>query len=77
MNDYGISLKRQGHIAIITFERPAKQNAFDQHMFDCLDKVVTELKSSLPRVIVLTGAGDKAFCAGFDVNPENPLLSPS
>ena len=41
MNDYGISLKRQGHIAIITFERPAKQNAFDQHMFDCLDKVVT------------------------------------
>ena len=29
MNDYGISLKRQGHIAVITFERPAKQNALD------------------------------------------------
>jgi enoyl-CoA hydratase/carnithine racemase len=76
MKDYGISLKRQGHIAVITLERPAKQNALDGHMWDCLDKVVAELKHSLPRVIVLTGAGDKAFCTGFDVNPENPLLAP-
>jgi enoyl-CoA hydratase/carnithine racemase len=38
--------------------------------------VINELKESLPRVIILTGAGDKAFCAGFDVNPENPLLTP-
>ena len=76
MKDYGISLKRQGHIAVITLERPVKQNALDGHMWDCLDKVVAELKQSLPRVIVLTGAGNKAFCTGFDVNPENPLLVP-
>jgi enoyl-CoA hydratase/carnithine racemase len=76
MKDYGISLKRQGHLAVITLERPAKHNALDEHMWDCLDKVVAELKHSLPRVIVLTGDGDKAFCAGFDVNPENPLLKP-
>ena len=76
MMDYGINLKRQGHIAVITLNRPAKQNALDQHMWDCFDKVVAELKSSLPRVIVLNGAGDKAFCAGFDLNPENPLLKP-
>ena len=76
MKDYGISLQRQGHIAVITIDRPAKQNAFDQHMWDCMDKVVAELKRNLPRVIILTGAGDKAFCAGFDVNPENPLLMP-
>lgn len=76
MKDYGINLKWQGHIAVITLERPEKHNAFDQHMWDCLDKVVAELKDCLPRVIVLTGAGDKAFCAGFDVNPENPLLKP-
>lgn len=76
MNDYGIRLKREGHIAVVTFDRPAKHNVLDQHMWDCLDKVVSKLKSSLPRVVVLTGAGDKAFCAGFDVNPENPLLKP-
>jgi len=76
MNDYGVRLKRQGSIAVITFDRSAKQNAFDQHMWDCLDNVVRELTASLPRVIVLTGAGEKAFCTGFDVNPENPLLKP-
>lgn len=76
MNDYGISLKREGHIAVVTFNRPAKHNVLDQQMWDCLDKVVSELKSNLPRVVVLTGAGNKAFCAGFDVNPENPLLKP-
>lgn len=76
MKDYGITLKRQGHIAVITLDRPAKHNALDRHMWDCLDTVVEELRQSMPRVIVLTGAGDRAFCAGFDVNPENPLLTP-
>jgi enoyl-CoA hydratase/carnithine racemase len=76
MKDYGISIKRQEHIAIITLDRPEKHNALDKHMWDCLDKVVADLKQSLPRVIILTGAGEKAFCAGFDVNPENPLLTP-
>jgi enoyl-CoA hydratase/carnithine racemase len=76
MMDYGVSLKRQGHIAVITIDRPAKRNAFDRYMWDSLDNVVVELKTSLPRVIILTGAGDQAFCAGFDVNPENPLLKP-
>ncbi|PKN10112.1 MAG: hypothetical protein CVU72_02270, partial [Deltaproteobacteria bacterium HGW-Deltaproteobacteria-7] len=52
------------------------QNAFDRHMWDCLDQVTAELALSLPRVIILTGAGNKAFSAGFDVNPENPLLRP-
>jgi enoyl-CoA hydratase/carnithine racemase len=76
MKDYGISLKRQEHIAIVTLDRPGKHNALDRHMWDCLDKTVAELGQNLPRVIVLTGAGSKAFCAGFDVNPENPLLTP-
>ncbi|MEE9912770.1 MAG: enoyl-CoA hydratase/isomerase family protein [Deltaproteobacteria bacterium] len=76
MNDYGIRLRRQGRIAVITLDRPAKQNAFDQHMFDSLDEAVAELSAALPRAIVLTGAGDRAFSAGFDVNPENPMLAP-
>lgn len=76
MKDYGIHLTRQGHIAVITLNRPEKQNAFDRHMWDCLDQVTGEIAAGLPRVIVLTGAGDKAFSAGFDVNPENPLLKP-
>ena len=76
MENYGVHLRRQGHIAIITLDRPAKQNTFDQHMWDCMDSVIAELACSLPRVVVLVGAGDRAFSAGFDVNPENPLLKP-
>ena len=76
MKDYGIHLERTGRVAVVTFDRPAKQNAFDGHMWDCLDQVVRDLASSLPRAVVLTGRGDKAFSAGFDVNPENPLLAP-
>lgn len=76
MKDYGVHLERQGRVAVVTFDRPAKQNAFDGHMWDCLDQVVYDLASGLPRAVVLTGRGDKAFSAGFDVNPENPLLAP-
>lgn len=76
MNDYGIRLNRQGHIAVMTLNRSAKHNALDRQMWDCLDQVVSDLGQNLPRVIVLTGAGEKAFCAGFDVNPENSLLAP-
>jgi enoyl-CoA hydratase len=76
MKDYDIHLERSGRVAVVTLDRPAKQNAFDEHMWDCLDQVVGELAANLPRVVILTGRGDKAFSAGFDVNPENPLLTP-
>jgi len=44
-------------------------------MFSALESVTDELKQDLPRAIVITGAGDEAFCAGFDVNPANPLVA--
>jgi enoyl-CoA hydratase/carnithine racemase len=75
MPGYGIRLERLERIAVVTIDRPDKQNTFDEHMWDCMEKVVSELKSDLPRVIVLTGAGTKAFSAGFDVNPENPQVA--
>jgi enoyl-CoA hydratase/carnithine racemase len=73
--DYGIRMERHDHLAIVTFDRPGKQNSLDEHMWDCMEQVVADLRARLPRVIVLTGAGDKAFCAGFDVNPENPQVT--
>ncbi len=72
MDNYGIRLEREGQIAVVTFDRPDRHNALDERMYDNLKQAVTEIKSSLPRVVILTGGGEKAFCAGFDVNPENP-----
>jgi enoyl-CoA hydratase len=40
-----------------------------------MEQVISDLKCDLPRAVVLTGSGDKAFSAGFDVNPENPQVA--
>lgn len=63
----------QGNVALVTLDRPDKRNAFNDTMFSSLEAVTVQLEKNMPRVIVLTGAGDKAFCAGFDVNPNNPM----
>lgn len=75
MSEYGIRLEREGRIAVVTIDRPNRQNSFDEHMWNTMEKCVSALKSALPRVVVLTGAGDRAFSAGFDVNPENPQVT--
>ena len=63
-----IILERDGPIATIRLNRPDKHNAINsvmsREMIDALD--VLEADGDV-RVIVLTGAGDKAFCAGGDL----------
>lgn len=75
MKDYGIRLERREHIAVIILDRPQRRNAFDEHMWECLAQVIADLRKNLPRVVIITGSGEKAFCAGFDVNPENPQVA--
>ena len=75
MDDYGVRLERMGKIAVITFNRPDRQNAMDEYMWNCFKEVIADLKQHLPRAIVLTGAGEKAFCAGFDISLKNPLIN--
>lgn len=74
MSAHGIEFERHEHLGIVTLNRPAKKNAFDEKMWDALEDVTARLKEKTPRVIIVTGAGD-AFSAGFDVNPENPQVS--
>jgi len=75
VSEEGISLERKGKVAIVTMNRPQRQNAFNEHMFLALARVTGELKMNLPRAIVLTGGGDNIFSAGFDVNPDNPWVA--
>ena len=75
MTDYGITLEYLDHIAIIRFERPERRNAFNEVMWNEFDGVITQLKQKIPRVVILTGAGDESFSAGFDVNMDNPQVS--
>jgi enoyl-CoA hydratase len=43
-------------------------------MFDELETVTIDLEKEMPRTVIITGAGDKSFSAGFDVNPDNPMV---
>ncbi len=44
----------------------------NQAMWNSLERAVSDLEAALPRAVVVTGAGEKAFCAGMDVNTDNP-----
>lgn len=75
MTENRIRLERKNKIAIVFMDRPEKRNAFDTAMFEALEKVTRELEQDLPRAVVLTGAHNRSFCAGFDVSLENPMAS--
>jgi enoyl-CoA hydratase len=62
-------LDRDGLVATITINRPKVLNALNAPTLDELRRAVLELKSDDGvRAIVLTGAGDKSFVAGADIN---------
>src|SRR5690349_2890202 len=60
--------KRDDHITVVTLNRPEARNAINVELTDDLDAAVEDLEADPDVwVIVLTGAGDLAFCAGADL----------
>lgn len=67
MNDL-ILLHRDHEIATLTFNRPEARNALNWAMQNRFLELVCELVADTSvRVLILTGAGDHAFCAGGDL----------
>lgn len=63
-----IVLAFENHVARITIDRPEALNAIDEAAEHELQAVWTRLEGDLEvRAIVLTGAGERAFCAGADM----------
>lgn len=64
-----ILFQRDGSVAWLTFNRPQARNALTFEMWEELARVCDELAEDPDfRVLVLTGAGDRAFVAGTDIN---------
>jgi enoyl-CoA hydratase/carnithine racemase len=60
--------RREGHVEILTLNRPEARNAINRSLAEALAKALSEAEADNGcRCIILTGAGDKAFSAGADL----------
>jgi enoyl-CoA hydratase len=56
-------------VGVVTFNNPEKRNAMSLDMWEGLGQALTELRDNPEvRVVILTGAGDKAFMSGADIS---------
>ena len=63
-----IIYEKKGHLACITLNRPQVLNVYNVRMRDELYEVLSAVKADEDiHVVILKGAGEKAFCAGADL----------
>src|SRR4051812_38204281 len=64
----GILRERVGRVEVLTIDRPEKRNALDPATIDAIGETFLETEhDDAVAVLVITGAGDRAFCAGMDL----------
>ena len=74
MPDATVLLSSDGAISTITLNRPSKLNALNRDMLTLLDSYCGQLDHSPDtRVVLLTAAGERAFCVGADINEWSTL----
>jgi len=70
-------VERDGAVAVLTINRPTVLNALNSQTIDELRRAMLDLqRDPSARVVIVTGAGAKAFVAGADIN-ELAVLSPT
>lgn len=71
-----IDLRFEGEIAHVVLNRPEKLNALNRQMLRELETALGDVQRSAARGVIISGAGDRAFCAGADIEElvDRPLL---
>ncbi|MFI0968284.1 crotonase/enoyl-CoA hydratase family protein [Streptomyces sp. NPDC021080] len=63
-----VLVEDRGYVRVITLNRPQARNAVNQELSLLLGTALEEAEADpVVRAVVVTGAGDKAFCAGADL----------
>ncbi|MBL8732114.1 MAG: enoyl-CoA hydratase/isomerase family protein [Planctomycetes bacterium] len=63
-----VTLEQDGHLAVVTVNRPSKLNALDDTTIAELDCLFAKLDhDAAVGAVIVTGAGEKAFVAGADI----------
>ncbi|OCA98966.1 short-chain-enoyl-CoA hydratase, partial [Clostridium beijerinckii] len=69
-----VILEKEGHLAIVTINRPKALNALNSETLKDLDAVLEDLeKDSNMYTVIVTGAGEKSFVAGADISEMKDL----
>src|SRR5690606_4376174 len=65
----GLRVENRGPLRWLVADNPARLNAFTTAMWAALPRLIAQAEQDPEvRVVVLTGAGDKAFSAGADIS---------
>ncbi len=63
-----LAIERRGPVTVVTLDRPERHNALSRSLAESLKTAVEEFNADeIQKVLVITGAGDKAFCSGADL----------
>jgi enoyl-CoA hydratase len=69
MSSAAVLVSKQGAVGVMTFNRPELLHRLDIPMMLAIEAALTQLEAdSEVRTIVITGSGERAFCAGGDID---------
>lgn len=73
-NEEVVILSKQEQVAIVTLNRPNAMNSLNGALCLRLSEIVDELEQDDGvRAVIMTGTGDKAFCAGIDLRERKDM----
>jgi enoyl-CoA hydratase len=62
-----VTVTSEGPVAHLTMDRPTKMNALNPQVIREIGEALRDMEGSKHRALVVSGAGDKAFVAGADI----------
>ncbi|MET0138107.1 MAG: enoyl-CoA hydratase-related protein, partial [Sphingobium sp.] len=81
--EQAVLVERRGHVMLVTLNRPDARNAINHAIWVGAGSALAEAEADVDvRAVIITGAGDKSFCAGADLKalsrgemiaPEDPV----